>query len=96
MGRRIWNSFYSERSGDVVAVTKPYTLLTSRLTGTTHGTGHDYDTHVPLLIYGPGVRKGIRLEPVTPLAIPRIFARALGIKPPIGAEEEVPKGLYDR
>ena len=79
IGRRVWNSYYSERSGDVVAVPKPYTLLTSRLTGTTHGTGHDYDTHVPLLIYGPGVCKGIRLKPVTPLAIPRIFARALGI-----------------
>ena len=26
--------------------------------GTTHGSGYDYDTHVPLLFYGNGINKG--------------------------------------
>ena len=26
--------------------------------GTTHGSGYDYDTHVPLIFYGKGIKKG--------------------------------------
>jgi arylsulfatase A-like enzyme len=26
--------------------------------GTTHGTGYNYDTHVPLLFYGNGIKTG--------------------------------------
>ena len=44
-------------------------------TGTTHGTPYDYDTHVPLLVYGPGIRGGRRDEPTTPQALASIFAK---------------------
>jgi phosphopentomutase len=26
--------------------------------GTTHGSGYNYDTHVPVLFYGNGIKKG--------------------------------------
>ena len=87
-------SFHPGRSGDVAAVVKPYHLLAWPFqTGTHHGTPHAYDTHVPLLVYGPGVRRGVRREAVTPLAAAAILARLLGIKPPAGAQEPVPEGL---
>ncbi len=69
-------------------------MLTSRLNGTTHGTPHPYDTLVPLIVYGPGVRAGVRDDAVTPLAAAPILARALGVKPPPDAEVGVPEKLF--
>jgi hypothetical protein len=87
-------SFHPDRSGDVGVVLKPYYLLTALLTGTTHGTPHPYDTHVPLLVYGPGVAARVRKEPVTPQAAVVILARALGIRPPAAAQAPLPQGVF--
>ena len=87
-------SFHPERSGDVTIVVKPYHLIWMVLTGSSHGSPHAYDTHVPLLVYGPGIRAGIRQERVTPLATAAILARAVGIKPPGDAQYPVPDGLF--
>jgi hypothetical protein len=97
IGHVVWRSFHPDRSGDVVPVLKPYYLFLSALsTGTTHGTPHDYDTHVPLLVYGGGgVQQGIRKEAVTPQAAVPILAHALGIKPPATCEAGLPKGLFE-
>jgi predicted AlkP superfamily pyrophosphatase or phosphodiesterase len=87
-------SFHADRSGDVAVVTKPYYLMWYFLTGTNHGTPHDYDTHVPLLIYGSGVQAGVRKDAVTPQAAASILARSLGIKRPEHAEAPIPEGLF--
>lgn len=95
LGASVRRSFHPERSGDVVVVVKPYYLYSSLfVTGTTHGTPHPYDTHVPLLVYGPGVRPGVREQAVTPLATATILARALGIAPPARAQARLPDGLF--
>lgn len=95
IGASVRRSFYPERSGDVKIVLKPYYLFSSVLgTGTTHGTPHPYDTHVPLLVYGPGVRPGIRQEAVTPQATATILAHALGIPKPARAQASLPEGLF--
>ncbi len=94
VGQIVKRSFYPERWGDVVIVPKPYYLITDRLTGTTHGSPHSYDTHVPLLVYGPGVHAGVRDDAVTPQAAAPILARGLGIKPPADVECGVPEKLF--
>lgn len=94
IGQSVRRSFFSERSGDVRIVEKPRHLLTMRLTGTNHGTAHAYDTHVPLLVYGAGVRPGVHREAVVPQTAAVILARALGIKPPAKVEAELPAGLF--
>jgi hypothetical protein len=91
LGWRVRRSFHPGRCGDVAVVTKPYYLLTSELSWTLHGSPHPYDTHVPLLVYGPGIRGGARPETVTPQAVATILARALRIKPPAAAEAPVPE-----
>ncbi len=96
LGVQVRRSFFPERSGDVEAVLKPYYLCTSKLTGTHHGTPHPYDTHVPLLVYGPGVAPGVRSEPVTPQAIAAILSKALDVPSPEGAEAPVPDGLFKK
>jgi hypothetical protein len=87
-------SFFPPRCGDVIAIPQPFTIVWGQSTGTTHGTPHLYDTHVPLVVAGPGVRPGARTTAVTPLAAAAILARALGISPPGSAEEPLPEGLF--
>ncbi|MEJ5276505.1 MAG: alkaline phosphatase family protein [Thermogemmata sp.] len=98
VGRRMARSFHPHRCGDVVIVLKPYCLPRSSnpatpSTGTTHGAPFSYDTHVPLLVYGPGIAGGVRHEATTPQAIAAIFAHYLGLRPPQQAEFPVPKTL---
>ena len=95
MGLALRKSFHPDRGGDVALVPKPYYIFWLA-TGTTHGTPHDYDTHVPLLVFGPGIPGGPRPEKVTPQASAAIFARYLGIPPPEAAEAPVPATLFER
>jgi hypothetical protein len=95
IGRRVQKSFQPDRSGDVIIVLKPYYLLTSRKTGTNHGTPNSYDTHVPLMVYGPGIKPGTRTERVTPQSLAAILARAIGVPAPAKAEAPVPNGLFE-
>jgi hypothetical protein len=99
IGESVQRGFHSDRSGDVVAVVKPYYLLSTLFTtGTNHGTPHAYDTRVPLLVFGRGVKPLGKpcQEAVTPLAIASIFTSQLGIKPPSHADFPVPVALSGR
>jgi hypothetical protein len=99
VGRKVKLAFHPERSGDVFVVLKPYHLIGAihtgdkLVTGTTHGSPHEYDTNAPLLAYGPGVGGGRRAERVSPLHAAPIAASFLGIPPPSDAMYGVPKTL---
>ncbi len=94
VGQKVRRSFQAERCGDLYVLVKPYFLVYG-LTGTSHGTPYEYDTHVPLVVFGAGVKPGVRKEEVTPQAAASILARALGIKPPAKADAPVPAGLFE-
>jgi hypothetical protein len=55
--RRVRNGFNTERSGDVLAVHEPNWLAggggPGPGRGTNHGTPYSYDTHVPVIFWGP-------------------------------------------
>ncbi len=53
---RVSRSYNPERSGDLEILLEPYWMRASK--GTTHGTPYTYDTHIPLLVMGPGIRPG--------------------------------------
>ena len=81
-------SYHPDRCGDVVVILKPYYFPSSPLaTGTGHGTPHEYDTHVPLLIFGSTLQPGTHPEPASPLDLAGHVARAMGIAPPAQAEK---------
>jgi predicted AlkP superfamily pyrophosphatase or phosphodiesterase len=86
-------SYMPTRCGDLAIVTKPYYLLTPFPTGTSHGTPHDYDTFVPLLVMGPGIPAGRCDDLVTPQSVVPIFSRAAGFNPPATAEATLPDRL---
>jgi len=96
IGRRMRKAYHPDRSGDVGVILKPYWLPVDPLyaTGTSHGTPYPYDTHVPLLVFGPNVQPGIHREDAVPAMIAAIFAKALGVRPPAKAEYGVPAGLF--
>jgi predicted AlkP superfamily pyrophosphatase or phosphodiesterase len=82
--RKAWNR---ELSGDVDFALKPYWLIGSGTTGTTHGSPHRYDTHVPILFYGPAwVRPGRVDARVEEVDIAPTLSRMLGIPAPSAAE----------
>ncbi len=75
--------FHPDRSPDVLLRFKPnYLLDDGGPTATTHGSPYAYDTHVPLIFAGPGVRRGRFEEAVSPLDMAPTLARLLGIEPP--------------
>ena len=79
--RRAVHGFYPARSGDVVLVAEPFKYLADTITAT-HGSPYSYDTHVPTLIMGAGVKAGQYLEAVTPADIAPTLAALLRITPP--------------
>lgn len=93
LGASVWRSYHPDRCGDVFVITGPYFFITSYASGTTHGSPHAYDTHVPLYVFGPGIPGGASDEAVTPQAAAPILARFLGVDPPPGAEVGIPKYL---
>ncbi|MBK7946358.1 MAG: hypothetical protein IPJ85_14100, partial [Flavobacteriales bacterium] len=59
--RLIQRGFMPQRSGDVLFAYQPGFFEgygTNPAKGTTHGSGWNYDTHVPILFYGHGIRPG--------------------------------------
>lgn len=64
---QIMNGYYAGRSGDLALVLKPgwYEGDEEVEGGTTHGTGYEYDTHVPLVWYGWMIPHGATFEPLT-------------------------------
>ena len=94
MLRKVRASYYPDRSGDVMLVLKPHWLPGGYLTGTTHGSPHRYDTHVPLVVYGANVVPGKRAGLASPEHAAVILAAALGIAPPADAKKKVPAGLF--
>ena len=73
-------SFNRDRSGDVFYVAKPYWV--DLRPATNHGTPHGYDTHVPLLWLGRGVKPGAFSQPVGVDDIAPTLARILGVPAP--------------
>ena len=77
------NGYNQKRSGDILTVPYPGHIF-YRKTGTSHGSGFSYDTHVPLLFFGKGIKHGETLEKtVIPDIAPTISA-LLGISFPNG------------
>lgn len=80
LGQAARLSYYPGRSGDLILIPKPYWIATSD--ATTHGTPHDYDTRVPVVLFGAGIRAGEYLAPITPADIAPTLAFLAGVTLP--------------
>lgn len=71
-------------SGDLLLILEP-AWLSSSYRGTTHGTGYTYDTHVPVVFMGWGIRSGQSSRYVTVTDIAPTLSMLLNIRLPNGA-----------
>lgn len=76
--------FNQKRSGDVLVVYDPAVISYGK-TGSTHGSGLNYDTHVPLLFFGKGIMQGSTLSKTEITDIAPTISALLGISFPNGA-----------
>ena len=80
-------SWHPTISGDVQYATKPHWSWGARGTGATHGSPYEFDSHVPLLLYGPRwIGKGRIDKPVEVIDIAPTLAGLLDIAPPAASE----------
>ncbi len=78
------NGFNQKRSGDVIVVYDPAVISYGK-TGSTHGSGLNYDTHVPLLFFGKGVTHGSTFKRTEITDIAPTISALLGTSFPNGS-----------
>jgi predicted AlkP superfamily pyrophosphatase or phosphodiesterase len=87
--RRLRRSCFPGRVGDVVFALRPYVVEDEGSTGASHGEPYEYDSHVPLLIMGPGVTPGRYVREVSPVDIAPTLSVLLGVEFPPAREGRV-------
>lgn len=75
-------SFYAPRSPDVQMRFKEWSLVDAQPGGTSHGSPYRYDTHVPVLFFGAGVRPGVHADKVGTVDLTPTVAALLGMRAP--------------
>ncbi len=62
--------YHPKRSGDIAFVLEPNWIEFDKPQGTDHGGPYPYDTHVPILFFGKGIKKGssAQLHSITDIA----------------------------
>jgi len=93
-GRAVSNGYYGPRSGDLVVVPEPYYMF-SAAPGTTHGTPFNYDSHVPVIFLGAGVKAGRYYQPIAVNDIAPTLATMLDIEEPSGAMGRILSEIFE-
>ena len=75
------NNFHPQRSGDLILRVKKF-YLTS-LYATSHGSPYDYDTHVPIVFMGAGIKASFHSQKVRTVDIAPTLAKCFNIKPSV-------------
>ena len=87
--------WHPQRSAPVAVTLAEGWIASSRRTGTSHGSPHDDDQHVPLLLWGPRWWGGAtRIDaPVQVVDIAPTLAAVLGVRAPAQSQGQVLHGL---
>ncbi len=78
------NGYYPPRNGDIQIILKPGYIDAYSGTGTTHGLWNPYDSHIPLLWYGWGIKAGKSNREISMSDIAPTIAAMLHIQMPSG------------
>lgn len=87
VGTRVANGFYPGRSGDIITLLEPYYIYGAK--DASHGTPFGYDTHLPLIFAGTGIKRGVYDQTVAINDIAPTLATILGIETPSGSTGRV-------
>jgi len=78
------NGYNHKSSGNLLLILEPG-WLTGGAKGTSHGTGFNYDTHVPILFFGWNVKSGSSSRYASITDIAPTLSMMLGIRLPNGS-----------
>lgn len=81
IARAVAFGFHPKRNGNLVIITEPFYFVGEGIT-TTHGSPYLYDTHVPVIFYGPGIRPGEYRAIASPADIAPTLSSLLRIETP--------------
>lgn len=87
LGDQARKTFFPGRSGDLIAILRPYYITGG--SGTSHQTGYTYDRTVPIVFLGEGFRPGIYAGRAAVNDIAPTLSFTLGIVPPSLSEGRV-------
>ena len=79
--RRLQKGYNHQFSGDVLLIPNP-SIISGSITVTTHGAGYNYDSHVPIICYGKGIKKGVLKRKVAVTGIAPTLSNMLKISFP--------------
>jgi predicted AlkP superfamily pyrophosphatase or phosphodiesterase len=86
--RYVLRNFHPKRSGDIYLVFEPNVFINDfdgLIVASTHGSPWKYDTFVPVIFAGAGLKPDSVSRSVTPYDIAPTLAAYLGVKPPSAA-----------
>ena len=95
----ILNNYHPKRSGDIFVVFEPHRFINDMdelVVAATHGSPWSYDTFVPILFAGPGIRPQVVHRSVAPTGVASTLAAYLGFKAPSGALGDVLEEVLER
>ena len=91
--KTIQNGYHVKRSGDVIISYSSGTIIhpnpnidVEMVNGTVHGSGYSYDTHVPLIWIGKGIKSGESVRAVNPIDIAPSLSMFLNIPLPSASQ----------
>ena len=87
ISRRVLNGFHPLRSPDLMVILEPYWIYAAK--GATHGSPYNYDSHVPIIFMGPGIKPGKYNKPARPERHRPTIATMLEVEIPSGSSGRV-------
>ena len=82
MLRSVARGYFPERSGDLIIIQKEFNYLGDGVDPANHGTPYSYDTHVPVIVMGEGVKRGRYTQRITPADVAPTLSFMLGMPAP--------------
>jgi len=92
VSKAITYGFEPRRDGDLIVIQDPYFLYGA--TGTTHGTPFDYDSHVPVIFMGAGIKPGHYYQKIAVNDIAPTLAAIAGVETPSGSVGRVLQEMW--
>lgn len=93
---RLQNGYDNKRCGDILYILSPSDLNDAwGRQGTDHRTPYTYDTHIPIIFYGTGIKKGTSFRSVSITDIAPSLSMLLNIALPSGASGDPLIELFD-
>lgn len=83
------NGHNPDRCGEIIVISNPFHFNSRGTAGTTHGSGYNYDTHVPIIFAGKTIKPGVYTDRADIRDIAPTLSFLLGITAPANSEGRI-------